>query len=133
MKLKSSHYNHPDNYESNTTIYNKDSLIDKVVTCVTIALGLGMLIGPLWLLQHVSNDPSSGSDLSIRLTIITVFVAAFTVFMSILTNAHTFEVLAATAAYSAVLMVFMQLNSFAASGGGGSGGSSSNSTSPTRF
>ena len=85
--------------------------MDKFVTCIIIALGLGMLIGPLWLLQHFTTGQS---DLHLRLTIITVFLVAFTLLLTLITVAKPFETLAATAAYGAVLMVFMQLN------GGGS-------------
>ena len=82
--------------------------MEKFVTCITIALGLAMLIGPLWLLQHFSTTKS---NLRLRLIIITVFLVAFTVLLTIITVARPFETLAATAAYGAVLMVFMQLNS----------------------
>lgn len=82
--------------------------MDKFVTCMTLALGLAMLIGPLWLLQHFSTGQS---NLRLRLIIITAFLMGFTALISLLTVARPFETLAATAAYGAVLMVFMQLNS----------------------
>ncbi|KAL9033860.1 MAG: hypothetical protein Q9180_005725 [Flavoplaca navasiana] len=105
-KLTRRHYNHPDNFESETTTYSEEGRIDKFVTCVTIGLGLVMLIAPLWLLQYVySAEP----DMKARLKIITGFLIAFTIFVSIVAVARPFEVLAATAAYGAVLMVFMQL------------------------
>ena len=88
-----------------TTIYNKDSLVDKIVTFITIALGLGMLIGPLWWLQSLSGP----NILKTRLEVITGFLVVFAVLLSTLTVAKPFEVLAAAAAYGAVLMVFMQL------------------------
>ena len=69
-----------------------------------------MLIGPLWLLQHFSTD-SVQTNLSVRLVIITFFLIGFAVLLTIITVARPFETLAATAAYGAVLMVFMQLNS----------------------
>ena len=87
-----------------STVYSKDSLVDKFVTFITILLGLGMLIGPLWWLQNLSNNEK-------RLGVITGFLFTFTVLLSILTVAKPFEVLAATAAYGALLMVFMQLGS----------------------
>ena len=97
-----------------TTEYVRESLIDKFVTCVTLLLGLGMIVGPLWWLQHLSIEQP---DPYARLQVITGFSVMFTVLLSILTVAKPFEVLAATAAYGAVLMVFMQL------GFGGKGGS----------
>ncbi|KAL8745122.1 MAG: hypothetical protein Q9190_002705 [Brigantiaea leucoxantha] len=105
-KLNQSHFNHPDNFESNTTVYAIESRIDKIVTAITISLGLGMLIGPLWLLQHVSAVQPNTRQ---RLIVITAFLIGFTIMMGIVTTARPFEVLAATAAYGAVLMVFMQL------------------------
>ncbi|KAL8922483.1 MAG: hypothetical protein Q9172_003548 [Xanthocarpia lactea] len=101
-QLDQRHYNHPKNFESETTIYNIEETIDKFVTCVTIGLGLIMLIAPLWLLQYVVNDMG-------RLKIITGCLIVFTILLSIVVVARPFEVLAATAAYGAVLMVFMQL------------------------
>lgn len=87
-----------------STVYSKDSLVDKMVTFITIILGLGMLIGPLWWLQNLSDSQK-------RLEVITGFLIIFTAVLSILTVAKPFEVLAAAAAYGAVLMVFMQLGS----------------------
>lgn len=108
-KLNQSHFGHedPENFETNTTIYTRDTTINKFVTCTTILLGLAMLVGPLWVLQYVST---AESGLHNRLTVITVFIIAFTIMISILTVATPFETLAATAAYGAVLMVYMQLS-----------------------
>ena len=107
-----------EDFEMDTTVYNRDSVLDKFVTCLIMLLGLGMLIGPLWWLQHLSADQPS---LQARLEVITGFLVLFTILLSIFTVAKPFEVLAATAAYGAVLMVFMQL------GSNGSSGSSSSS------
>lgn len=99
-------YQDTNNFERTTTIYNNESRIEKFVTCATIALGLAMLIAPLWLLQHFTTE---GSSTKARLLIITGFIIAFAVMVSILTVSRPAEVLGATAAYAAVLMVFMQL------------------------
>ncbi|KAL8772816.1 MAG: hypothetical protein Q9209_002161 [Squamulea sp. 1 TL-2023] len=104
-KLTQRHYNHPNNFESETTIYSEEERIDKFATCVTIGLGLFMLIAPLWLLQL---SYKAGPDMKARLKIITGFLIGFTILLSVVTVARPFEVLAATAAYGAVLMVFMQ-------------------------
>lgn len=101
-------------FEMDTTVYNRDSRVDKLATFLIMLLGLGMLIGPLWWLQHLS---AYQPNLQARLEVITGFLVLFTILLSILTVAKPFEVLAATAAYGAVLMVFMQLGS---SGGGSS-------------
>ncbi|MCJ1483705.1 hypothetical protein MMC06_003873 [Schaereria dolodes] len=104
-KLNESHY--PEKFVSETTSYEKSARVDKAVTCTTICLGLAMLIGPLWWLQQITADQS---NLAHRLEIISGFIIVFTFLMGIVTVAKPFEVLAATAAYSAVLMVFMQLS-----------------------
>ena len=106
VKLTRRHFNHPDNFESQTTIYSEGERIDKFVTCVTIGLGLLMLIAPLWILQYFYG---AQADMTARLGIITGFLIGFTALLSIVAVARPFEVLAATAAYGAVLMVFMQL------------------------
>ena len=98
-----------EDFERKTTVYNNDPAVDKFVTCTTIVLGLGMLVGPLWWLQHLANR----NNLEIRLAIITGFLVVFAVALSIITVAKPFDVLAASAAYGAVLMVFMQLGSAA--------------------
>lgn len=81
-------------------------MIDKFVTCVTLAIGLAMLIAPLWLLRYVYAE---GPDLTKRLGVITAFICGFTGVLSFVAVAKPFEVMAATAAYGAVLMVFMQI------------------------
>ena len=99
-----------------TTVYNRETVLDKIVTCVTVFLGLAMLIGPLWLLQHLSTHQS---NLQARLGVITGFLALFTILTSLFTVAKPFEVLAATAAYGAVLMVFMQFGTYPTLSNGG--------------
>lgn len=110
---KNEHLYNAEDFEMETTVYNRDSLVDKLVTCQIMLLGLGMLIGPLWWLQHLSADEP---NLQARLGVITGFLILFTILLSILTVARPFEVLAATAAYGAVLMVSMQLGSKSAAG-----------------
>ena len=98
------------------TVYNKDWVSDKILTVFTIIVGLGMLIGPLWLLQYLSTESSNSQ---VRLGVITGFIALFTILTSLFTVAKPFEVLAATAAYGAVLMVFMQFGTYPSASSGG--------------
>lgn len=63
-----------------------------------------MLIMPLWVLNFVDGTVT-------KLGVITVFIATFFALAALATTAKVFETLAATAAYSAVLMVFLQLGS----------------------
>jgi len=108
FRAKKSRGHLEDDSLSETTVLNNDSKIEKVVTCTTMILGLGMLIGPLWWLQSVSL---SQSNLSTRLLIITGFIVAFAVLLITVTATKVQKTLALTAAYAAVLMVFMQLGS----------------------
>ena len=89
------------------------SHLDRVIDSFTLLLGLFMLIGPLWILWHISPDQT---DMTGRLSVITAFLVVFALFLGFLTKARPFEVLAATAAYGAILVVFLQL------GSGGAGG-----------
>ncbi|KAI0125318.1 hypothetical protein BJ170DRAFT_727234 [Xylariales sp. AK1849] len=76
--------------------------VDVMVFGFIISLGLLLLLGPMWALQFVTDNVK-------QLTIITVFILIFTALLSSATVAKPFEVLAATAAYAAVLMVFLQM------------------------
>lgn len=86
-----------------------------VVTCVTMVLGVGMLVAPLWIVQY---NYGGQADMTARLGIITGFLIGFTAFLSMVADARPFEVLTATAVYGAVLMVFMQLGDSGGAQGG---------------
>jgi hypothetical protein len=81
------------------------------MTVIITAVGLAALIGPLWILQNQNGE-------SVRLWTISGFLGGFTVFIGIVTVAKPFETLAATAAYAAVLIVFMQLGPGSGNNGG---------------
>jgi preprotein translocase subunit SecD len=53
----------------------------------------------------------TGSSPKVKLGIITGFIALFFVLVAVATTARLFDALAAAAAYSAVLMVFLGTNS----------------------
>ncbi|KAI9867436.1 MAG: hypothetical protein M1813_008994 [Trichoglossum hirsutum] len=92
----------PEIYDPETTHYHSDTRMELFVTIVIVSIGLLMLIAPLWVLMFVGNQIK-------RLAIITAFIIVFLLLISTVTVAKPFESLAATAAYSAVLMVFMQM------------------------
>lgn len=71
-----------------------------------MVLGLGMIIGPLWWQQHLSAAEARYQE---RLEVVTGFLVLSTVMFSILTTAKPFQILVGTTAYSAVLVVFMQV------------------------
>jgi hypothetical protein len=99
----------PEEYEAintNTrTIWQNDGRIEGLSSGMIALVGLGMLVGPLWVLE-VFN----WADSKVRLGIITGFIGLFFVLVAVATTARVFDALAAAAAYSAVLMVFLQLS-----------------------
>jgi hypothetical protein len=85
----------------NYTTWQDDRKVEGCSSTLVAVIGLGMLVGPLWILAEVSNPMH-------RLGIITGFIALFFVLVKVATRARIFDALAAAAAYSAVLMVFLQ-------------------------
>jgi hypothetical protein len=63
-----------------------------------------MLLAPLWWLEYTKTSEK-------RLGIITGFIIVFVGVLLCATANRAFEVVACTAAYAAVLMVFMQIAS----------------------
>ncbi|KAF9891652.1 hypothetical protein FE257_003664 [Aspergillus nanangensis] len=84
-----------------TTYYYDGQLIESIIRCSMILLGLAMLIAPLWWLLLVETP-------AYRLGIISGFTTLFLALVTAISGAGPFETLASTAAYSAVLMVYMQ-------------------------
>ncbi|KAK3081686.1 hypothetical protein LTS18_003901 [Coniosporium uncinatum] len=91
-----------DELRQGDVIWPNDKRLERFCSTVIAIVGLGMLIGPLWILNFVTNTEE-------RLGVITGFIALFFVLVAVATNARVFESLAAAAAYSAVLMVFLQM------------------------
>jgi hypothetical protein len=93
------------------TVWPDDDKVEGFSTLIISLVGLGMLVGPLWILAYVDHVAQ-------RLGIITSFIAVFFVLVGVATKCGIFNALAAAAAYSAVLMVFIQV-SVGPGGGGG--------------
>lgn len=89
--------------KATTSIYSSNARFEKLTNRSIILGGLVMLLTPLWLLEYCSGSRT-------RLGIITAFVVAFMMIMSTATINRPFEVVASSAAYAAVLMVFMQID-----------------------
>lgn len=92
-------------YDPEATAYWDDKKVESCARSVIITTGLVMLIAPQWWLLFVQ-------DRRIQLGIITGFIIIFLVLVATVTGARPFESLAATAAYAAVLTVFMQVGSY---------------------
>lgn len=75
--------------------------LSTLVSIIICFVGLSMLIAPLWILNV--TDSSKG-----KLGVITAFVVVFFALVEVVTNARPIENLGATAAYAAVLVVFLQ-------------------------
>jgi hypothetical protein len=95
--------------KSAATVYSSTQKFDTLTTVFIILMGFAMLLAPMWWLEFVSVRET-------RLKIITGFICVFIAIMSTATVNKPFEVVAATAAYAAVLMVFMQIDGSATSG-----------------
>ena len=93
----------PDRAQASSTRYHSDTGLDIFTCMVVLVAGLCLIFGPMWWLSFVSKD-------SYRLGIITGFVTVFTVWLWASAGQRPFEMLAATAAYAAILMVFLQSN-----------------------
>ena len=69
-------------------------------------MGLAMVLAPLWILQAISTH---NAGLWVRLLVISLFLIAFTLIVASITTSRAVEILGATAAYGAVLMVYVQV------------------------
>ncbi|KAI0856936.1 hypothetical protein F4860DRAFT_491311 [Xylaria cubensis] len=89
-------------YEANNISYYSNTTIDAFASGMIIFIGASLLITPIWILQAIE-------DLQIKLAVITTFVLVFLFVLSFAMASKPFEALGATAAYAAVLMVFIQV------------------------
>ncbi|KAF2441987.1 hypothetical protein P171DRAFT_522900 [Karstenula rhodostoma CBS 690.94] len=94
--------NDADEKASGTTI-SSNSRFDFITNTSIILGGLVMLLAPLWWLEYVNDSEK-------KLAVMTGFICVFVGLMSTATVNRPGEVVAATAAYTAVLMVFMQVD-----------------------
>ena len=83
--------------------YTSEQGIEIFFTWVTLIVGSGMLFGSIWWLNFVEAN-------IYRLAIITVSATLFTFWAWLAAGNKPFEVMAACAAYMAVLMIFRQLD-----------------------
>ncbi|CZR62673.1 uncharacterized protein PAC_12570 [Phialocephala subalpina] len=89
-------------YDAKHELYMSDERIDGCISVTIAVAGLVMLIAPLWILEFTSSNKAS-------LAWITGFITLFLCVVTYATAAKPFETLGATAVYSVVLMVFLQI------------------------
>ncbi|KAI0385403.1 hypothetical protein F5Y04DRAFT_184961 [Hypomontagnella monticulosa] len=93
---------HPTMKGSEWVKYYSDARMNAFVSVVITTIGTAMLITPIWILQKLGT-------LEKKLVVVTVFVFAFLLILSFAMATKPFEALGATAAYAAVLMVFVRV------------------------
>ncbi|KAL2288823.1 hypothetical protein FJTKL_03477 [Diaporthe vaccinii] len=77
-----------------------ESTVNMIVTLVTISAAASFLLGPILGLYFLRNAAA-------KLAMVVLFTSLFAVKLSLITSARRAEIFAATAAYAAVLVVFV--------------------------
>ncbi|EMC92848.1 hypothetical protein BAUCODRAFT_133770 [Baudoinia panamericana UAMH 10762] len=78
--------------------------LETFTTVIILIVGLGMLFGPVWWLNNVNEHDR-------QLAIVTGFSVLFVIWSWFAAGNRPFEILAASAAYTAVLMIYRQIAS----------------------
>ncbi|KAH7118555.1 hypothetical protein B0J13DRAFT_589995 [Dactylonectria estremocensis] len=91
----------PAETDAQHVFYYSDKRIDEFASGIIVFVGVVMLITPIWILQATKT-------LQVKLAVNTVFIFAFLLLLSFSMASKPFEALGATAAYAAILMVFIQ-------------------------
>ncbi|KAF2968578.1 hypothetical protein GQX73_g4999 [Xylaria multiplex] len=81
--------------------YYSDKRMNTFASAIIVSLGAILLLAPLWILYVLERS-------ALKLAVITIFITTFLVILSFIMVAKPFEALGVTAAYAAVLMVFLQ-------------------------
>ena len=93
--------NKPERYQASSTQHTSNAGFDQFVCFVTVLMGLGLLFAPMWYLHYVNNSDHI-------LGIITGFVSLFAFWLWVAAGPRQFEILLGTAAYAAVLYIYLQ-------------------------
>ena len=92
----------PDRIKSPLTKYHSDTGFDNMVCTITVLIGLALLFAPMWCLHYVN-------EMTYMLAIITGFVTLFAFWLWVAAGPRQFEILLGTAAYAAVLYIYLQV------------------------
>ncbi|KAI5865961.1 hypothetical protein GGS23DRAFT_362489 [Durotheca rogersii] len=80
--------------------YTNEKVIGRVAAILSVSLAIGLMLGAIFSLRAVQSDGG-------RIGLIVAFTVTFAVTVGILTDAKRAEVFASSAAYAAVLVVFV--------------------------
>ncbi|KAI1123516.1 hypothetical protein F5Y10DRAFT_251693 [Nemania abortiva] len=91
------------NYEMSNISYYSNASMNGFASAVIAFVGASLLVTPIWILQAIKNLQS-------KLAVITAFILVFLLILSFTMVSKPLEALGVTAAYAAVLMVFIQVS-----------------------
>ncbi|KAF2186441.1 hypothetical protein K469DRAFT_706409 [Zopfia rhizophila CBS 207.26] len=97
----------PPKDEDKYEIYYTPSRIAKLTDGILTILVLILLVLPIYLLYHMVHDIGTKKAYVICIGMLLIFTLAFSSVLSLFTKARRHEILAAAAAYCAVLVVFL--------------------------
>lgn len=86
--------------------YTRDR-IDRFVIAIIVFMILTLLIVPIYLLYHLTKGAGSSRSHATCIGVLLIFTLSFSACLSLFTRAKRHEILAAAAAYCAVLVVFL--------------------------
>ncbi|KAJ8131094.1 hypothetical protein O1611_g2531 [Lasiodiplodia mahajangana] len=90
-------------YEMENISYYSNTTIDAFASAIIVFVGASLLVTPIWILQAIERLQS-------KLAVITAFILVFLLILSSAMASKPLEALGVTAAYAAVLMVFIQVS-----------------------
>lgn len=97
----------PPKDEDKHELHYTPSRIAKLSNSILIFLVLVLLVLPIYLLYHMIHDIGTHDSYVMCIGTLLVFTLAFSSILSLFTKARRHEILAAAAAYCAVLVVFL--------------------------
>jgi uncharacterized membrane protein len=110
------------NFEYPEVNYIPEKFLNRIVTFYVLVIAAVLLVGAIWFLWLVQiKQPYQSAQLGL----LTFFIVAFGFALNFMTTATRDQVFGATAAYAAVLVVFVGSNT---NGQGGAGRGTTNTT-----
>lgn len=97
----------PGTDEDKYEIYYTPSRIARLTNALLTLIILTLLVLPIYILYHMVHDIGTRKAYMNCIVMLLVFTLAFSAVLSLFTKARRHEILAAAAAYCAVLVVFL--------------------------